>query len=225
MENGRWHIKLLGPCYFHHWGVWEELYLLFVYCRVFQHSIKYPRHTFGTHRSCECLETMLWETIQYPTHIKYDSCHWEHVIPRHAAEAVSILVWWSLVALHILLSVFLCRLGIFLPSLMRKKLLFLFPWWTSSCFVYQVESVTVFLYRIGTDFYSQWERHMHYNASGGCCPCKQSVYELTKKWTNFLMKDNHPFNYCLNHPKYLLKITGGKHFPEIQKKMVTETYF
>lgn len=38
-KNGWWNIKLLGSCHFHHWVLWEELCLFFLYCRIFQHHI------------------------------------------------------------------------------------------------------------------------------------------------------------------------------------------
>lgn len=128
-----WIIVLLGPCYIHYWGLWKELCLLFIYCGVFQHCIQYPRHSVGTHRSCGCLESTLWEKVHCSTHIKYDSRYWEHVIPCDTAESVSIIVWCSLVALHVEFGCVTSFNRFVFSSLMKKNLLLL-TWWPSICF-------------------------------------------------------------------------------------------
>lgn len=149
LNNGGWNIKLLGACYIHHWGLWKELCLLFICCGVIQCYIQYPWHSIGTHRSCGCLESTFWEKIHCSTHIKYDSRYWEHVIPCHTAENVSILVWWTLVTLQIEFSCVTVFNGCFF-SLNEKDNLFLLTWWPSSCFVwnvfiYPLHSILLFL--------------------------------------------------------------------------------
>lgn len=89
-------------------------------------------HSFGTNRLNKCLKTTFWEEIYCSSHIKYDTSHWEHVIPCHIAACVSIISVIVIVIVFFLFAFFICPWIWFLVIIPLPPL-FLILWKVLEC--------------------------------------------------------------------------------------------